>query len=337
MERHIYTVEELIDLADFRDWALGRTPGNKFWTDIRNEQVENKKNIDEAVRIVRLLSWDEANLPFLEYKSSLERLQQKMKTKRSSLRMLVFSSGWSKVAAVLVPMFLAIAAYYLIEQRTDQKLGNFVFSTPAGQNSLIVLPDGSELTMKSSTRIEIAEGFGKRNRELTIDGEAFFSVQHNEKLPFLVNARSFQVRVLGTRFNLKAYSDDSHIYTTLVQGKIEVKEEQSKHYSILNPGEQLVFGKESLVAEKRNVDTQLFDRWHGQGMIYEKVPVTEILKDIERIYNVDVNYDGEFKSGNVLTCVFEPGESLEKVLEVVGRTASFTYKLEKKNVILKIK
>lgn len=335
MDNPHYSVEELIDRPDFREWTLDPQRGNQYWTKLQREQEPMRPIIHEASRIVKLLSWEEPKLPKNEYSNSLSRLQKEITQIKVRSKKATFDFSWLKVAAVLLPIFVAATTYYFFAPRQQSEFKNIVFTTPAGQNSSITLPDGSEVMLKGSTRIEVSEGYGKHNRNIEIDGEAFFSVQRNEELPFQVKAASFLVRVLGTRFNMKAYSEDPSIYTTLVHGKIEVTEAISHHHSILTPGDQLVFMKDSLIARKQKVNTQFFDRWHGQGMIYEKVPVVQIIKDIERIYDVHVQYNGDFLSKKVLTCVFEPGEPLEKVLQVIARTASFKYEIDNRNIIIK--
>ncbi|MFB6456899.1 FecR family protein [Chitinophaga sp. Hz27] len=93
----------------------------------------------------------------------------------------------------------------------------------AAEKSKVILPDGSIVWLNANTQLDYdSNSFGKKYREITLRGEAFFDIAKSEGAPFVIHAGKIDIRVLGTAFNVKAYTNDSAVYTTLVRGKIAV-------------------------------------------------------------------------------------------------------------------
>lgn len=93
---------------------------------------------------------------------------------------------------------------------------------PAGSRTNIVLPDGTEVSLNAGSVLRYCRGFGIRERDVTLDGEGYFKVAKNEKIPFFVNTNGVQVKVVGTVFNVRAYDDDNYVMVSLLEGRVNL-------------------------------------------------------------------------------------------------------------------
>jgi transmembrane sensor len=114
-----------------------------------------------------------------------------------------------------------------------------------GSRSRMVLPDGTQVWLNAESRITYQHHFNTRQREVNLEGEAFFDVTHDAQRPFIVHTSGIDIKVLGTAFNVKSYAADETIETTLLRGSIEVvkKNDPAAPKVILRPHEKLVFNK----------------------------------------------------------------------------------------------
>jgi len=155
-----------------------------------------------------------------------------------------------KIAAVFVLFLGSIAAAYLFNSGRTQKsnsnvaiVNNNNYKTLAGEKRIFILPDKTRVILNAASELVLAADFGKTERSVTLTGEAFFEVSHNKNLPFLVNTNNFQVKVLGTKFNVKAYPHEPN-EATLIQGSIELHLNNStKKAVLLKPDEKLIAGE----------------------------------------------------------------------------------------------
>ena len=152
-----------------------------------------------------------------------------------------------KIAAVLIPVFLlgGILSYYIMGNRTKPE--NITYTeirAPYGARTEIGLPDGSTVWLNAGSKIKYMNVFNIDNREIQLNGEAYFKVAKNADLPFDVKTGDLDIQALGTEFNVKSYDDEDIIETTLVEGKIAIKQGRKKKETIyLEPNQQAVYMK----------------------------------------------------------------------------------------------
>ncbi|AZA84517.1 FecR family protein [Chryseobacterium lactis] len=210
-------------------------------------------------------------------------------------------------------------------------IGSAILKTPRGGQYKITLADGSKVWLNSNSSLEYPVKFSNNNREVRLNGEAYFEVHHDPKHPFLVNTTLQEVKVLGTTFNIRAYEDKQ--YTTLVQGSVEIKSNGSTFTRKLKPNEQAIIDHYSLSI--KNVDALDFIGWK-EGLINSgNISLVELSKEVERWYDVDFKFPQNFKNSESADLSINKNENLSTVLKVIDKTYGVKTEIHGKEVIIR--
>ena len=245
---------------------------------------------------------------------------------------------YQQIAAVLLIPLLAMGIYYLISQRNPVTVQYTETIAPRGQKSQIVLSDGTKVWLNSDTKIRYPGQFSKNQRDIYLNGEAFFEVTKNEHQPFLVHTSGPDVKVLGTRFNVKAYADENQVETSLFEGRVNLllpaQGSDQPVEKILNPGQSVIFSNttNNLVPAKFPKDE--IDGWKKNQLIFKDDTFVKLVKKIERWYNVEMIYDEKQFDNRRLTVELYEGERLEKLMDILCLALSVDFKYEKGKIIL---
>ncbi|ASE62019.1 FecR family protein [Chryseobacterium indologenes] len=202
-----------------------------------------------------------------------------------------------------------------------------VLKTPRGGQYHITLSDGTKVWLNSGSSLKYPVEFSGI-REVTLTGEAYFEVHHDPKHPFLVNTDIQQIKVLGTRFNIRAYEEKQ--YTTLVQGSVEVKANGSTSTMKMKPNEQAIINNYSLSIQK--VDALDFVAWK-QGLISSgSISLFDLSKEVERWWDVDFKFSPNFKNTERAYLTINRNENLSSVLRVIEKTYGVKAEIHGKEV-----
>lgn len=163
--------------------------------------------------------------------------------------------------------------------------------TPRGGVYDVILPDGTRVKLNASTTLRYPTVFAADKREVRVDGEAYFEVAKRKNQPFIVETANQQVSVLGTHFNVNTYGNKSEMKTTLQEGKVQVKELTSGKHIILLPGYQSLVNKGKLISRAVDVNQEL--AWVDGRFNFDGKSLYEVMDELSRWYNVDVEYRGE--------------------------------------------
>lgn len=166
-----------------------------------------------------------------------------------------------------------------------------ILRTERGGEWNVVLEDGTKVYLNSSSTLKYPISFTGDNRQVILEGEAYFDVVHNPDKPFVVKTNDMNILVRGTSFNINAYSDHKTTRTTLVNGKIEVECSGNTH--TLLPGQQIVFEKETKSTKILEVDTELYTSWRNGFYKFKETRLEDILTMLSLWYDVDVIYAEE--------------------------------------------
>lgn len=165
-------------------------------------------------------------------------------------------------------------------------------STPKGGEFQLVLSDGSRVWLNAASSITFPTVFSTNERRVTITGEVYFEVAKNKQLPFRVVAGKQTVEVLGTHFDINAYTDESNIRTTLIEGSVKVS--SGTQSTILKPDQQSnisTIGSDQISV--KTVDTDNVLAWKNGSFDFEREELQAIMRQVARWYNVDVKYEGK--------------------------------------------
>ena len=166
-----------------------------------------------------------------------------------------------------------------------------------------------------------------------LDGEAYFSVKKDTVSPFIVETSQLSVKVLGTRFNVKAYPNDEKITTTLTSGKVEVSV-RSQPPHILKPDEQLTYDKKSSDIHISVIDTNDTNSWMVGKLVFTNASAGEIFRTLERHYNTTIDNTANIPASKRYTVKFLKDESLDEILNILKDIIGFDYQQYEKKIVL---
>ena len=242
-----------------------------------------------------------------------------------------------KYAAVFMLAFVmgSLSLYFI--NRSERKELSSLYNTinvPYGERSQISLYDGTKVWLNSGTKFRYPVLFSRNTRDVSIEGEAYFHVATDSKHPFVVSAGQLKVEVLGTSFNVCAYPEDNEFSTTLDEGSVNAINTTTGKDVKLNPGEQVILNRETNVLKRLKVDTELFTSWKDNLLKFEDAPFEEVIKKMERWYDVKITVDPTINIKEHYTMTIKT-ESLREMLQLVGRTTKINYEIKGNTVYLK--
>ncbi len=161
--------------------------------------------------------------------------------------------------------------------------------TSAGGEYHFVLSDGTKIWLNSVSEIEFPVNFQGPERVINLTGEAYFEVAPDSKRPFIVHSLNQTVQVLGTTFNIKAYPEESRVFTTLIEGKVSVGSGGSK--VLLSPGMESVCLRSNNELETYSVDTNLSTAWRTGFFLFNNEDIQIMLRMLSRWYGVEFKYN----------------------------------------------
>lgn len=217
-----------------------------------------------------------------------------------------------------------------------------VFNTlvvPYGKRTQITLSDGSKVWLNSGSKLVYPANI-KEKRTVYIEGEAVFEVTHSEQHPFLVVTKDFEIKVLGTVFNVSAYPDDKVSSTVLERGKIELTSTEknlfSKEKLTILPGTMAVFDSNEKTFHEKQVDAKKYLSWRNGYFIFKDEPLTNILKKLERYYNIKIILQNESLGKEEFSGNLNLKNTPEEVLNVIAKTTPFLVRYENQKLILNL-
>lgn len=197
---------------------------------------------------------------------------------------------------------------------------------PSGQSVDIILPDSSHVWLNANTRMTYPLSFAKDNREVTIEGEAYFEVKNHNEWPFIVHTSHMDVQVLGTKFNVEAYSDKSTTETSLMEGKVQITlptQNQSSPKYILHPGRKLSLTDNQVIISDIK-DPEVY-RWREGLYCFNNKAIVDIMHDFEKYYGIKIIIQNKQLESIVLSGKFRIAEGLNYALDVMKSEVHFSY------------
>lgn len=248
-----------------------------------------------------------------------------------------FIREFLKIASVVVITVGITATLFSIgEDKDNVNIAMQTITVPAGHRVNLDLPDGSNVWLNAGTRMQYPVSFMKDKREVILDGEAYFEVAHHAECPFVVHTSTLDVEVLGTKFNVEAYSKRKIFETSLIQGKVRVKSPENKNISVtLLPNQKTTLKSGRLVVSK--IDDFNVYRWKEGLYCFKGKPFAEIMQDLERYYDLKIQLDKQSIARVALTGKFRISDGLDYALRVLQNDVAFTYKRDKENDVIYIK
>ena len=288
----------------------------------------------------QLEKMDEENTDGIDLNSLYKRLWLKITAREKeskSKKYRIYSIRAASIAALIAIGLIVGAIFTPFNQNSNLAFVTLV--SPKGSISQMYLPDSTLIYLNAGSEIKYRMDQRDGNREVFLSGEAWFNVTKNKNKPFVVNTPYYNVKVLGTEFNVKAYENDKDVTTTLEEGSIEIisgEELTIQQPILIKPGEQISYNKLERKIEIKEVNFSLYSSWKDNKLIFINKNFSELIDILERKYGVEIevkdtsinkyHYDGTIKD-----------ESIFEMLNRIQSTLPIKYRIEEQKIIIEKK
>lgn len=273
------------------------------------------------------------NEAFEAFKNRVESQKEMHKTPRQGFRLSVL---WRYVAVVAVIVAVGCISYWQGEVNVKDTFADISVEAPLGSKTKLYLPDGTLVWLNAGSRMTYSQGFGVDNRKVELEGEGYFEVKRNEKIPFFVKTKDLQLQVLGTKFNFRDYPEDHEVVVSLLEGKVELnnllREEKE---AFLSPDERAVLNKANGLMTVETVTASNASQWTGGYLFFDEELLLDIAKELERSYNVKIHIANDsLKTFRFYGNFVRREQSIQEVLEALAATEKMKYKIEERNITI---
>jgi ferric-dicitrate binding protein FerR (iron transport regulator) len=331
------TEEELSSVLEWFEGSV-RTPEDKallfkIWEELPDEEsnlqidfdfilnkIHHKVNLGQSKRLL-----EEAGQNLIKYK-----------------RRKHFINVLSRVAAILILPVFSFGLYMSFKYQSTRhvqisvnKAYNEVFSS-VDAITKITLPDGSNVWLNHSSSLKYPAMFQGNSRMVELNGEGYFEVAHNPKIPFIVKAGKIQVIARGTTFNIMAYPDEDKIETSLISGHIELEwtEPDGKRIPLLKmkPTDLAIFQKFNNEINTHTIYDDRYFSWKEGKLVFNKEPIGEVVKKLDRWFNCDI----QIKDPELLDLTYTGtfvNETLSQVMELIALISPISYSISDRKEI----
>ncbi|MBB2148298.1 FecR family protein [Pedobacter gandavensis] len=251
-----------------------------------------------------------------------------------------------KYAAILSTIILGIGIYTFNNYRGKQvqpatltaKISMKEFSTVRGQRAKITLTDGTVVYMGAASTLKYPEQFTGAQRNISLEGEAFFEVATNPNQPFLIQTENIRTQVLGTSFKVNAIKGRP-FKVQVATGKVRVDRIKpgypKEQLAILSPGQQVTLKTSDASTLTGQVAIKEIEGWKNSTLVFKDQTIGEIAAQLERAYDVQFRFKNEEKAKEVVTVTLQDNIPLNQTLRALSAGAQFQYNIKGKNITIK--
>lgn len=207
--------------------------------------------------------------------------------------------------------------------------------TPLGGEYSVTLADGTEVWLNAMSELRYPVHFKPNERRVELKGEAYFKVKQDASKPFYVTVADYEIKVLGTSFNMKAYENDNYWEATLCTGKINFTDFKNHQNVILSPGNQAVCDRNTGHMVVGKVDTDLFTAWTKGEFRFDNTPIEEIFTILQRWYKIDIFYASQQVRNEVFSGKLPRFDQLRVILDIMEKVSDVRFEMRGNTLIVK--
>jgi ferric-dicitrate binding protein FerR (iron transport regulator) len=222
------------------------------------------------------------------------------------------------LAAAAMVLLIVLGGYLWMNFSHSSSLKESVISTATGEQREIVLPDGSHVWLNSASSIRWTVPFNEKERSVELSGEAFFDVQHADKIPFLIHSGAITTTVLGTSFDVTAYPNQKNIIVSVQSGKVKVQA-GSRVLAVLEKGRQATVNADTISYQK-DIDPLAIAVWRAGNLVYKDETLEDIVTDLQRTFKDSVVIKNASLKGTMITISLNRRMGMRYALEMICRT-----------------
>jgi ferric-dicitrate binding protein FerR (iron transport regulator) len=256
---------------------------------------------------------------------------------RSTKRKLISSREFLKYVATIIFIILTGYIGYNVYDVNTQKLAYTSYITNPNQNSTVKLIDGTVVFMKENSCMKVPNNFSETNRHLEIEGEAYLEVKHNPKSVFRLKSDQYEIKVLGTKFNLRNYPNEDVLTTTLNKGVVVADmrkfTDESSDEIVLKEYQKLYFNKKThrKLLKSFNKKAKIF--WKDNSFKFYDMTFEEIVKTLSLYFNKEIVIASENLKNNQFRAKFS-GKTASEILDLLKITTKFNYIINKNKITI---
>lgn len=279
-------------------------------------KIEHQRYYQQLCRLFEVSYWIE-DIP--------EQTEVAFPKKTKALPWKHYVISFMKVAAIFV---LGFALHFFLNwQKTTHHELQHQIHVPTGQHVEIMLADGSKVWLNSGSTLTFPSKFNGKKRMVELDGEGFFEVKSDKEHPFIVSTSKYQVKAVGTSFNIYDYQDSPQFEAALLNGKVEVTTNAKKSsVVILTPNQRAALCQGVLkVKPIENANNYLWRK----GILYFNEPLLEVFDKLQEYYDIEfqIRNSSLTRKSPYCTGKFRAKDGLEHIIRVLKETNHFDYQL----------
>ena len=264
------------------------------------------------------------------------RVESQKEIQSTSRRGFSLSALWRYAAVVAIIIAVGCISYWQGEVNVKDTFADISVEAPLGSKTKLYLPDGTLVWLNAGSRMTYSQGFGVDNRKVELEGEGYFEVKRNEKIPFFVKTKDLQLQVLGTKFNFRDYPEDHEVVVSLLEGKVGLnnllREEKE---AVLSPDERAVLNKANGLLTVESVTASNASQWTDGYLFFDEELLPDIAKELERSYNVKIHIANDsLKTFRFYGNFVRREQNIQEVLEAPASTEKMQYKIEERNITI---
>ena len=264
------------------------------------------------------------------------RVESQKEIQSTSRRGFSLSALWRYAAVVAIIIAVGCISYWQGEVNVKDTFADISVEAPLGSKTKLYLPDGTLVWLNAGSRMTYSQGFGVDNRKVELEGEGYFEVKRNEKIPFFVKTKDLQLQVLGTKFNFRDYPEDHEVVVSLLEGKVGLnnllREEKE---AVLSPDERAVLNKANGLLTVESVTASNASHWTDGYLFFDEELLPDIAKELERSYNVKIHIANDsLKTFRFYGNFVRREQNIQEVLEALASTEKMQYKIEERNITI---
>lgn len=330
------------DTSNHIDILIGKcVSGNASHEEMQELEAwksESKRNLSIFQAAVKAWQNSENYLSALDLQTDRQKIETEIISRQSAqIRKYQLFTKWLKIASILAIPLLVARGWY-ITTNSEQSVFSDQYCeimAPSGNISKCILPDGTEvwLNTNSVVRYDVAS-FNKNEREVNIEGEAYFEVAKNKQKPFRVLTSEGSILVTGTSFNVKAYPGDNVFETVLTEGSIEMKINNESQSVKLIPGERAVYNNEVKKITISEVNPERYSSWRNGELFFDDATLNDLIKELSRVYSIEFILEDKELGQSRFRGMFSFDNNLIDALEKIKRTSGIDYVIKNKEVRL---
>lgn len=267
-----------------------------------------------------------------DIEASWKRLLLKKEVNIKAKRPLWYQIG--SYAAVGLVAVAITSAYFLLFPHEESIRSIRYFGGDGLEADVVELPDGTFVSLGSKTTFHYDTDYGKKDRVVYLEGEAFFRVAKQKEKPFVVKTKEQDIEALGTQFNVMAYAKDSLLTTTLLEGSVLLTTTDINNRTVLRPDEQFVYNRNTRHAMVQQVDAKQFTAWTTGYYYFPEQSLEAILYRMSHVYGVQFTVQSEELNQRTFTGTFYRGQSIKDIMEIIRLSIPIKYKINERQVTI---